>query len=51
MEPSFMYWSKLKFEGDKDYKKFNVNFSDGDRLDGVFFRKDKKYFITAYQPI
>ena len=47
MEPSFMYWSKLKFEGDKDYKKFNVNFSDGDRLDGVFFRKDKKYFITS----
>ena len=42
-----MYWSKLKFEGDKDYKKFNVNFSDGDRLDGVFFRKDKKYFITS----
>ena len=47
MEPSFMYWSKLKFEGDKDYKKFNVNFSDGDRLDGVFFRKDKKYFIIS----
>ena len=47
MEPSFMYWSKLKFEGDKDYKKFNVNFSDGDRLDGVFFRKDKKYFIAS----
>ena len=42
-----MYWSKLKFEGDKDYKKFNVNFSDGDRLDGVFFRKDKKYFIIS----
>ena len=47
MEPSFMYWSELKFDGDNNYKKFNVNFSDGDRLNGVLFRKDKKYFITS----
>ena len=39
MELSFMYWSELKFEDDQNYKKFNVNFSDGDRLDGVVQKK------------
>ena len=37
-----MYWHKVKFEeNNSDYKKFNINFNDGDRLDGVFFKKDK----------
>ena len=47
MEPVFMYWKKAKFSGDSDYKKFNVNFNDGDKLDGVLFKKDKNYYITS----
>ena len=47
MEPIFMYWSKIKFEGDSNYKKFNVNFNDGDKLDGVLFKRDKSYYITS----
>ena len=47
MEPVFMYRNKIKFEGESNYKKFNVNFNDGDRLDGVFFKKDKNYYITS----
>ena len=47
MEPVFMYWNKIKFEGESNYKKFNVNFNDGDRLDGVIFKKKKNYYITS----
>ena len=47
MEPVFMYWNKVKFEGDDNYKLFNVNFNDGDNLTGVLFKKEKKYFITS----
>ena len=47
MEPVFMYWDSVKFEGEHDYKKFKVNFTDGDKLDGVLFKKDKNYFITS----
>ena len=47
MEPVFMYWNKIKFEGESNYKKFNVNFNDGDRLDGVIFKKNKNYYITS----
>ena len=47
MEPIFMYWNKVKFEGESDYKKFNVNFNDGDKLDGVLFKKNKNYYITS----
>ena len=47
MEPIFMYWNEVKFEGDNNYKKFTVNFNDEDRLDGVIFRKRKKYYIIS----
>ena len=47
MEPVFMYWNKIKFEEESNYKKFNVNFNDGDRLDGVIFKKNKNYYITS----
>ena len=47
MEPIFMYWNKIKFEGNSNYRKFNVNFNDGDKLDGVSFKKDKNYYITS----
>ena len=47
MEPAFMYWNDAKFEGDTNFKKFSVDFSDGDRLEGVYFRKDKNYYITS----
>ena len=42
-----MYWNKVKFEGDDNYKLFNVNFNDGDNLTGVLFKKEKNYFITS----
>ena len=47
MEPVFMYWNKVKFEGADNYKIFNVNFNDGDNLNGVLFKKEKNYFITS----
>ena len=47
MEPIFMYWNEVKFEGDNNYKKFIVNFNDEDRLDGVIFRKRKNYYIIS----
>ena len=47
MEAVFMYWNKVKFEGADNYKIFNVNFNDGDNLNGTLFKKDKNYFITS----
>ena len=47
MEPVFMYWSKIKFKGNDNFKEFKVNFSDGDNLNGVIFKKEKNYFITS----
>ena len=37
MEPVFMYWDKIKFEDNNNFKDFKVKFSDGDSLNGVFF--------------
>ena len=42
-----MYWNKVNFKGDDDFKKFGVKFSDGDRLSGVLFQKENNYFITS----
>ena len=47
MDPVFMYWNKVNFKGDDDFKKFGVEFSDGDRLSGVLFQKENNYFITS----
>ena len=46
MEPIFIYCDKVKFQND-DYKIFKVDFSDGDNLEGVFFRKNRDYYITS----
>ena len=46
MEPFFIYCDKVKFQND-DYKIFKVDFSDGDNLEGVFFRKNRDYYITS----
>ena len=46
MDPVFIYCDKLKFQND-DYKIFKVDFSDGDNLEGVFFRKKQRLFITS----
>ena len=46
MEPVFIYCDKVKFQND-DYKIFKVDFSDGDNLEGVFFRKNRDYYITS----
>ena len=47
MDPAFMYWNKIKFKGEDNFKEFKVTFSDGDNLDGVIFKKEKYYFITS----
>ena len=47
MEPVFMYWNKVKYEGDDNFKKFKVTFNDGDKINGVIFKKEKDYFITS----
>ena len=46
MDPVFIYYDKVKFQND-DYKIFKVDFSDGDNLEGVFFRKNRDYYITS----
>ena len=47
MDPVFMYWNKIKFKGEDNFKEFKVTFSNGDNLDGVIFKKEKDYFITS----
>ena len=47
MDPVFMYWNKINFTGNDIFKKFMVEFSDGDRFDGVLFQKENDYFITS----
>ena len=47
MEPVFIFFNKIDFIGNNDFKKFNVEFSNGDRFDGVIFKKENDYFITS----
>ena len=47
MDPVFMYWNKINFIGNDNFKKFMVEFSNGDRFDGVLFQKENDYFITS----
>ena len=42
-----MYWDKVKFDDNNNFKDFKVKFSDGDSLNGVFFKKNKDYYITS----
>ena len=42
-----MYWNKLKFDGQSNFKEFKATFSDGNNLNGVIFKKEKDYFITS----
>ena len=44
MEPIFIYYNDLKFD---KHKKFTINFSHGESLKGVVFRKNKDYYITS----
>ena len=46
MDPVFIYYDRVKFQNN-DYKIFKVDFSDGDNLEGVFFRKNRDYYITS----
>ena len=47
MVPVFIYYDKVKFQN--EYKIFNIDFSDGDNLQAVFFlkKKDRDYYITS----
>ena len=46
MEPIFIYFNKVKFDI-SNLKTFTIKFSDGDLLDGVFFKKTHDYYITS----
>ena len=47
MEPIFIYFDKVPFDNSSNSKTFTLTFSDGDVLDGVFFRKTKDYYLTS----
>ena len=44
MEPVFIYYKTLSFDQNK---RFTLEFSDGDLLEGVIFKKNKDYYITS----
>ena len=44
MEPTFICYNNLTFD---DEKKFLIDFSDEDLLEGVVFKKKKGYYITS----
>ena len=43
MDLVFIYYD-LEFQ---DNKIFSINFSDGDRLQGVLFKKNRDYYLTS----
>ena len=45
MGPVFIYYDKVKFQN--ECKIFNIDFSDGDNLQAVFFLKNRDYYITS----
>ena len=44
MDPVFIFYNNLKFE---DNKKFTIEFSNHDRLQGVMFWKNNDYYLTS----
>ena len=44
MGPTFIYYDGLTFN---DEKKFSIDFSDEDLLEGVVFKRNKNYSITS----
>ena len=44
MEPNFIYYNNLTFD---DKKKFSIDFSDEDLLEGVVFKENKDYCISS----
>ena len=44
MEPTFIYYNNLSIDQNK---RFALEFSDDDLLEGVLFRKSKDYYITS----
>ena len=44
MDPIFIYYNDLKFQ---DNKTFTIEFSDGNRLDGLLFKKKKDYYLVS----
>ena len=45
MDPVFIYYDKVNFQN--DYKVFKVDFSDGNNLQAVLFKKNRDYYITS----
>ena len=44
MEPTFIYYKNLSFDQNK---RFALEWSDDNMLEGVLFRKNKDYYVTT----
>ena len=44
MDSKFIHYNDLKFQ---DNKIFTIEFSDGDQLVGVLFKKKKDYYLVS----
>ena len=44
MDPVFIYYNNLEFQ---DNKIFSISFNDGDRLQGILFKKNRDYYLTS----
>ena len=44
MDPVFIYYNNLEFQ---DNKIFSISFNDGDRLQGIWFKKNRDYYLTS----
>ena len=45
MDPIFIYYNNLKFQ---ENKFFTIEFSNGDQLDGVLFKKKDYYLVSMF---
>ena len=45
MDPVFIYYDKVKFQN--EFKIFNIDFSDADNLQAVFFFRNRDYYIMS----
>ena len=44
IDPVFIYYNNLEFQ---DNKIFSISFNDGDRLQGILFKKNRDYYLTS----
>ena len=47
MDPVFIYYNNFNNLEFQDNKTFSINFNDGDRLQGILFKKNRDYYLTS----